>query len=100
MPDLTVFDHPSDIKRLIGIPYLAVEVLSTDRAADSIRKFAKYAAAGLERYWIIDPDGPVIIVYNLTGAVYVEQARHGPGAEVELDVGPTRVTLDPGDLLG
>jgi Uma2 family endonuclease len=100
IPDLTVFDHPSDIRRLTGTPYLAVEVLSTDRTADTIRKFAKYAAAGLERRWIIDPEGPVIIVYHLRGGVYVEQARHGPGAEVELEVGPTRVTLDPADLLG
>jgi Uma2 family endonuclease len=99
IPDLTVFNRPSDIKRLTGTPYLAVEVLSTDRTADSIRKFAKYAAAGLERYWIIDPEGPVIVVYQLEGAVYVEQGRHGPGAEVSLDVGPATVTLDPADLL-
>jgi Uma2 family endonuclease len=99
IPDLTVFDHPSDIKRLTSTPYLAVEVLSTDRTADTIRKFAKYAAAGLERYWIIDPEGPVIIVYALEDGVYVEQARHGPGTLVEFDVGPVRVTLDPADLL-
>jgi Uma2 family endonuclease len=99
IPDLVVVDRPSDIKRFTGTPHLAVEVLSSDRAADTIRKFAKYAAAGLERYWIIDPEGPVIIVYHLTGGVYVEQARHGPGTTVDLDIGPAHVTLDPADLL-
>ena len=92
-------DHPADIKRLTSIPYLAVVVLSSDLTADTIRKFAKYAAAGLERYWIIDPEGPVVIVYHLEGSVYVEQARHGPGTTVDLDVGPARVTFDPADLL-
>lgn len=99
IPDLTVFDPPDDIQRLTAIPYLAVEVLSTDRAADTIRKFAKYAEAGLERYWIIDPEGPVIIVYELRDKVFVEQGRHEPGAEVELDIGPATVTLDPAELL-
>lgn len=98
IPDLTVFDDPTDIKRLTDVPYLAVQVLSTDRAADTIRKFAKYADAGLKRYWIVDPDGPVIIVYQLEGTVYVEQGRHRPGTTVELEIGPTSLTLDPADL--
>lgn len=99
IPDLTVFDSPDDVDRLTGIPYLAVEVLSTDRAADTIRKFAKYAEAGLERYWIVDAEGPVIIVYRLEGSIYVELARHEPGTRVELDIGPVTLELDPGELL-
>jgi Uma2 family endonuclease len=99
IPDLTVFDDPADIKRLTTIPYLAVEVLSTDRAADTIRKFAKYAAAGLERYWIIDPEGPVIVEYHLEDEVYVERARHQPGTTAVLDIGVGSIELDPADLL-
>jgi Uma2 family endonuclease len=99
IPDLTLFDRPTDIKRLTDLPYLAVEVLSTERAADTIRKFAKYAAAGLERYWIIDPEGPVIVVYHLEDGVYVEQTRHQPGTRAELDIGVTTLVLDPADLL-
>ena len=99
IPDLTVFDHTDDIRRLTSVPHLAVEVLSSDRSADTIRKFAKYAEAGLERYWIIDPEGPVIVVYQLEGDVYVEKARHHRGNSVELDVGPTTLEVDPADLL-
>ncbi len=100
IPDVVVFERSSEDKRLTAVPHLAVEVLSTDRAADTIRKFAKYAAAGLERYWIVDPEGPVVIVFRLEGATYRELARHHPGAIVELDLGPAIVSLDPGALLG
>ena len=99
IPDVTVVGHVDDVHRYTDIPHLAVEILSTDRAADIIRKAAKYATAGLERYWIIDPVGPVIIVHNLVNGILVEQSRHGPGADVTLDVGPAEVTLDPAALL-
>ena len=99
IPDLMVLDTPQDMRRLASVPHLAVEVLSSDRTADTMRKFAKYAAADLERYWIIDPEGPVVIVYHLVGGVYVEQARHQPGMTAELDVGPAILRLDPADLL-
>lgn len=99
IPDVLVFDEPEDIQRLTARPHLAVEVLSTDRSADTLRKFAKYAEAGLERYWIIDPDGPVIMEYRLDDGVYREVARYQAGATVDLDVGPVTITLDPADLL-
>jgi Uma2 family endonuclease len=81
-----------------------VEVLSTDRGADLIRKFHKYAEAGLPRYWIIDaghPDGPEIIVYALDGTkgVFVETSRHRSKDEVRLNAGPMTITLRPADLL-
>ncbi|MCP3974143.1 MAG: Uma2 family endonuclease [bacterium] len=101
VPDLMVFDRAAapDDRRFTEIPRLAVEILSTDRAADMITKAHKYATAGLERYWIIDPDGPKLIVYELRQRVFVETARHTPGDEATLDVGPTRVTFDPSSLL-
>ncbi len=99
VPDLLVFDHAGETAHFTETPHLAVEILSSDLAADIIRKAAKYAAAGLERYWIIDPDGPQVIVYHLVEDVLVEQARHGPGSEATLDAGPVQVTLDPAQLL-
>ena len=99
IPDLLVFNEGGATKRLTALPHLVVEVLSTDPAADIIRKAAKYAAAGLERYWIIDPEGPVVIEYRLVEGVLVEQGRHHPGTSVTLDVGPTNVTFDPAHLL-
>jgi Uma2 family endonuclease len=54
----------------------------------------------LARYWVIDPDGPELIVYELSGhGVYIEIARLGATESSELDVGPVRVTIRPADLL-
>jgi Uma2 family endonuclease len=94
-----VFDETDEEQRLTATPHLVIEILSSDPARDIIRKAAKYAAAGVERYWIIDPDGPEIIVHRLTDGVLVEQDRHGPGKVVTLDIGPTEVTVVPARLL-
>ncbi len=101
-PDVVVFDNIGENARITGIPHLAVEVLSSDPARDLIRKAAKYAAAGLGRYWVIDPDGPVIIEYVLPAgeSVYREVARHGGSDPVTLDIGACEVTLVPDDLAG
>ncbi len=97
-PDVVVFDDTDENVRLTTTPHLVVEVLSTDPARDLIRKAAKYAAAGLERYWIVDPDGPVVIVHELSNGVFVEQSRHGSGTPATLDTGPATITFDPADL--
>jgi Uma2 family endonuclease len=100
VPDVVVFGSTSENTRLTAIPELAVEVLSSDRAADLVRKFAKYAAAGLVRYWVIDPDGPELIVYQRSDdGVYVETQRLGAADTGEVDVGPFRVTIRPADLI-
>jgi Uma2 family endonuclease len=104
VPDVMVFDDTDDTKRLTATPHLAVEVLSTDRGADLIRKFQKYAEAGLPRSWIVDaghPAGPEIIVYALDGTkgVFIETSRHRGNDEVPLDAGPMTLTLRPADLL-
>ena len=98
-PDIMVFDDTDEDVRYTGTPHLLVEILSSEPARDIIRKATKYAAAGVERYWIINPEGPEITVYQLVDGVFAEQAVHGPGTEVTLDVGPAEVTFDPDDLL-
>ena len=91
-----VFEATVDQLRFTGTPTLVVEILSTDPARDTIRKFAKYAEAGLPRYWIIDPDGPEIVEYHLHEGVFVEKDRHRSLAN--LDVGPFSVQVDPATL--
>jgi Uma2 family endonuclease len=101
IPDVIVFDDTGEMTYLTGVPHLAVEVLSTDRAADLIRKFRKYAEAGLPHYWIVDLDepGPEIVTYELRDGVFVETGRHRGDTAVTLDVGPMTVTFTPGGLL-
>lgn len=55
-----VFDDAGEVTRLTATPHLVVEILSADPAADIIRKAGRFAAAGLERYWIVDPEGPEV----------------------------------------
>lgn len=98
IPDVMVFDKTEENVRYTGLPHLVVEVLSTDRAADIIRKAAKYAAAGVERYWIVDPQGPVVIVHQLAAGILVEEVRLGPGTRVTLNAGPAEITFDPAEL--
>lgn len=100
-PDVIVFDDHGEDRRYTGTPHLVVEVLSSDRAADTVRKLRKYSAVGLLRYWIVDPDGPEIVVFerNDEGRL-VEVVRHRGVAEATLDVGPVQLTLTPSHLLG
>jgi Uma2 family endonuclease len=101
IPDVLVFDRTDENKRYSGVPHLAVEILSSDPAADLLRKAHKYAAVGLERYWVVDPDGPEIIEYRLVegGAAFVEVGRHSGEDAVSLDVGPAVVEITPAALL-
>ena len=96
IPDLIVHDDMGEAVRLTATPHLIVEVLSSDRSADTVRKFAKYAAAGVPRYWVIDPAGPVVLAFELTeDGGYREAAEFGPDDEADLDVGPAVSGSDP-----
>lgn len=98
-PDVIVFDDNDEDARFTGMPHLVIEVVSTDPWRDLVRKARKYAAIGLLRYWVVDPDGPEIIEYHLEDGAYVEVARHRGTDPVTLDIGICRVTLVPGDLV-
>jgi hypothetical protein len=48
----------------------------------------------------MDPEGPVLITYELSDAgVFVETGRFGPEDLAELEVGPVRIGLRPGELI-
>ena len=98
-PDLLVVDEPGDVRRITETPHLVVEVLSSDPYRDTVHKHQKYSAAGLPRYWIIDPAGPTVIVHHLVEGDYQVVGRHGPGKKVTLDTGVAKVRLDPAALV-
>lgn len=101
IPDLMVFDDTNEDVRYTGIPYLVVEILSGDHAADLLRKASKYAASGVPCYWVVDPDGPEIIEYLLDteASAYVEKGRHTGELEVTLDLGVADVALTSARLV-
>ena len=72
-PDLIVVCDKSklDGKRCNGAPDMAVEVLSpSNRKHDTVRKFNKYLEAGVNEYWIADPDAQTIQVCILKDGQY------------------------------
>ena len=62
-----------------GVPDLVVEILSTDRSRDLVRKRHIYAAAGVQEYWIVDPRYDTVLPLQLHGDRYVERLALGVG---------------------
>lgn len=98
IPDLVVFDR-TDEPFLTSTPHLVVEVLSDDRGRDLLRKFQLYAEAGAPRYWVIDPDGPVITAFRLEEGTFRQITRMVGDDAAELDLGPCRLSVVPSSLL-
>ena len=62
-----------------GAPDLVVEILSTDRSHDLVRKRHLYAAAGVKEYWIVDPRNDTVLPLELRGREYAERPALGVG---------------------
>jgi len=86
-------------KNLPAPPLLAVEVLSpSSRRIDRMLKFARYAEAGIASYWIVDPEEPRLLAFELVGEDYVEVADVS-GDEEWTARRPFSVTIRPAALL-
>jgi len=77
-PDIVIIlNERRDIvgqSRVEGAPDIVVEILSTDRNRDLVRKRQIYAEAGVTEYWPIDPRNDTVTQLELRGGVYVERA--------------------------
>jgi Uma2 family endonuclease len=99
-PDVIVVPPTSERVRFTGIPLLVVEILSSNRSHDLVRKLAKYAAAGAPRYWILDPaEPPVLIAYELSAGAYAEGVRFVGDVTGRLAFGAGVVELNPAELV-
>lgn len=66
-PDIMVLCDRDRLRKkgIWGAPDFVAEIASpSTRRHDSVRKLAKYRAAGVREYWIIDPDRMKITVYD------------------------------------
>ncbi|MBF5001272.1 Uma2 family endonuclease [Nocardia sp. BSTN01] len=91
----------ADIPRAIGDDVsITVEILSPGtRRTDRVAKFAEYAEAGIEHYWLVDLDAtPTLTAYRLDSGRYELVAEDQ--SEVRIDVTGTLVTLDLPALTG
>jgi Uma2 family endonuclease len=87
-PDVVVIKSDRDsiigTKNIQGRPHLVVEVLSDGtRRYDEIQKRRLYESAGVEEYWVVDPELELLKIYRLSGGTYVL------AAEVDTDKGGT-----------
>ena len=57
-----------------GVPDIVIEVLSTDRNRDLVRKRQVYAEAGIPEYWICDRRDDTVRQLELRNGQYVERA--------------------------
>ena len=80
-PDIVIIlDERQEIvgrSRVEAPPDIAIEILSTDRSRDLVRKRQIYAEAGVLEYWPIDPRNDTVTQLELRDGEYVERAVLG-----------------------
>ena len=85
-PDIVIIlserQHIVGRSRVEGAPDIVVEILSTDRSRDLVRKRQIYAEAGVLEYWPIDPYNDNVTQLELHDGAYVERAVLGVGDEL------------------
>ncbi|GAA1614464.1 Uma2 family endonuclease [Kribbella sancticallisti] len=98
-PDVLVAHRADFTERdLPKAPLLAVEVLSpSTKGVDLMLKWAKLEAAGCTAYWVVDPDTPSLIAWEMRDGAYAQVAKV-TGDEVARLTVPFDVTLVPADL--
>jgi Uma2 family endonuclease len=77
-PDIVVIPARVFDRRSARVPasdvVLVVEIVSPgSRGTDHVMKLYEYAKAGIENYWIVDPDAPTpdrFLAYRLEGEIY------------------------------
>ncbi len=99
-PDLLVVRRADIRERNIVAPLLlAVEVLSrSTRRYDAVLKASVYAEHEVASYWIVDPDEPSIVAYDLVDGAYVEVGRAAGDQSVTLTQ-PFEATVTPKALV-
>jgi Uma2 family endonuclease len=89
----------ADDVRFEGVPYLVVEVISTNRAMDTVTKLQKYAPAGAPRYWLVDLRDRTLLALVLVDGIYEVAAQLDEGnPAADLDTGAGNVRIDLTEL--
>lgn len=79
-PDIVVVCNRDQIKEthIEGPPTLVIEILSpASLQHDRVRKMALYARFGVQEFWVVTPDPPLIEVFRLDGPGYRLHAGYG-----------------------
>lgn len=94
-PDLLFIRSGRDLRneedtRFEGVPDLLVEVQSPSTAHyDEVEKLARYAAAGVPEYWLVNPrERAVLVLWKPQGHLYQARMRHTFGESLSSTVIP------------
>jgi Uma2 family endonuclease len=100
-PDILVAREEDLTDKLLpGPPTLAVEVLSPSSVINDLNnKKAAYERMGVPSYWVVDPQQPSIIVFELVDGKYDQVAEVKDGDTLEVSR-PFPVRVTPKELLG
>ena len=82
------WEHSDRIgEKVYGPPDLVVEVTSSSTyQTDRVEKFAEYAKAGIQEYWIVDPEQETVDVYSLKQGAYEPVGRWVRGQRVRSEL--------------
>lgn len=78
-PDIFIACDRSKLKenRYNGPPKFIIEILSSNRSHDMLRKLHLYQKAGVEEYWMVDPEEKIISVLVLLNGSYMYHTYSG-----------------------
>ncbi|MEU0092374.1 Uma2 family endonuclease [Kribbella sp. NPDC006257] len=98
-PDVLVARREDFTSReLPKAPLLAVEVFSpSTRRIDLMLKFSRLQEAGCASYWVVDPDTPELVGWEMRDGAYVQVAKAAGDEEARLTA-PFAVSVVPADL--
>jgi Uma2 family endonuclease len=65
--------------RYNGTPRFIIEVLSSNRSHDMVRKLNLYQRAGVGEYWMVDPEEKIVSALELANGAYVYHGYTGEG---------------------
>jgi len=99
-PDVLVAARADFTERdLPGAPLLAVEMLSpSTKRVDLMLKWSRLEAAGCAAYWVVDPDTPSLIAWEMRDGAYAQVAKVTGDEVARLEV-PFEVRVVPADLI-
>lgn len=99
-PDVFVIcdDDKIDDRFISGAPDLVIEVVSTNRSHDYLKKFDLYRKFGVREYWIVDPLAERVIVYLFDEESSVNIYTFEQPIPVRIYGGELTITI--GDILG
>ncbi|HEY5847733.1 MAG TPA: Uma2 family endonuclease [Microlunatus sp.] len=86
-------------KNVALAPTIVVEIASPSTARiDRMIKLTRYAEGGIAQYWIVDPSGPSIQVFDLVDGEYQPTLR-ADGSDLLVVPGPIPVSVRPSELV-